>query len=210
MKNRIMTVNTVFVENLEDAVMDIEKFFEEQEKQEERVNCAIAMTKHCEGKKSTLIIGYEISNYNHIKQYYIEIWYDNNRTEGNFDYPIEVYKLSEDKEERRIALYAAIDVMNAAVRGEYETVEEDPKMVQLEEAIKEAVLTGETKIKYKPDGATRARRWVIYYMPHESGGVLKLKAVRQTYAEKAVVLNDLQWGIGEAAGELCDYLDEAV
>lgn len=206
MKNRIMTVNTVFVENLEDAVVNIEKFFEEHDD----INTEIAMTKYGNGKESSLAISYEISNYDNIKRYYIKVLYDNNRTEDSCDDPIQVYQLSQDKEERRIALYAALDVMNAAVRGEYETVEEDPKMVQLEEAIKEAVLTGETKIKYKPDGATRARRWVIYYMPHESGGVLKLKAVRQTYAEKAVVLNDLQWGIGEAAGELCDYLDEAV
>lgn len=87
---------------------------------------------------------------------------------------------------------------------------EDSKVAQLEEAIKEAILTGETKIKLKADGTTRGGRWVIYYTPHESGGILTLKAAGQTYAEKAVVLNDLSWGIVEAAGELRDYLDAVV
>lgn len=110
MKNKITTVNTVFVEDLEDAVVNIEKLFEEHD---------------------------------------------------------------------------------------------DPKVAQLEEAIKEAIFTGEAKINI-------GRRWVIYYIPHESGGILKLKAVGQTYAEKAVVLNDLEWGIGEAAGELCDYINAII
>ena len=197
MKKRIMTVNTVFVENLEDAVVNIEKFFEEHDDMRRE----IIMTKHANAKKTELIIGW--STLADTKWYYMEVWYDNNKIEGNFDYPIEVYKLSEDKEERRIALYAAIDIMNAALRGEYETVKDDPKVAQLEEAIKEAILTGETKINI-------GRRWVIYYIPHESGGILKLKATGQPYAEKAVVLNDLQWGIGEAAVELYEYLNAIV
>ena len=204
MKNRIMTVNTVFVENLEDAVVNIEKFFEEHDDMRRE----IIMTKHANAKKTELIIGW--STLADTKWYYMEVWYDNNKIEGNFDYPIQVYKLSEDKEERRIALYEAIDVMNAALRGEYETVKDDPKVVQLEEAIKEAILTGETKTKVEADGATRGCRWVIYYIPHESGGILKLKAVGETYAGKAVVLNDLQWGIGEAAAELYDYINAII
>ena len=204
MKNRIMTVNTVFVENLEDAVVNIEKFFEEHDDMRRE----IIMTKRANAKKTELIIGW--STLADTKWYYMEVWYDNNKIEGNFDYPIEVYKLSEDKEERRIALYAAIDIMNAALRGEYETVKDDPKVAQLEEVIKEAILTGKTKTKVEADGATRGRRWVIYYTPHESGGVLTLKAAGQTYAEKAVLLNDLEWGIGEAAGELCDYINATI
>lgn len=117
MKNKITTVNSVFVEDLEDAVVNTEKFFEEHD---------------------------------------------------------------------------------------------DPKAAQLEEAIKEAILTGEAKIKLKADGATRGGKWVIYYTPHKSGGILTLKAAGQTYAEKAVILNNLSWGIGEAAGELCDYLNGVV
>lgn len=197
MKNRIMTVNTVFVENLEDAVVNIEKFFEEHDDMRRE----IIMTKRANAKKTELIVGW--STLADTKWYYMEVWYDNNKIEGNFDYPIKVYKLSEDKEERRIALYAAIDIMNAALRGEYETVKDDPKVAQLEEAIKEAILTGETKINI-------GRRWVIYYTPHESGGILTLKAARQTHAEKAVILNNLSWGIGEAAGELYDYLNAIV
>lgn len=204
MKNRLMTVNTVFVENLEDAVVNIEKFFEEHDDMRRE----IIMTKHANAKKTELIVGW--STLADTKWYYMEVWYDNNKIEGNFDYPIEVYKLSEDKEERRIALYAAIDIMNAALRGEYETVKDDPKVAQLEEVIKEAILTGKTKTKVEADGATRGRRWVIYYTPHESGGVLTLKAAGQTYAEKAVLLNDLEWGIGEAAGELCDYINATI
>lgn len=87
---------------------------------------------------------------------------------------------------------------------------EDSKVAQLEEAIKEAILTGEAKIKLKADGATKGGKWVIYYMPHKSGGILTLKAAEQTYAEKAVVLNELSWGIGEAAGELCDYINAII
>lgn len=203
---RLMTVNTVYVDNLEDAVVKIEQFFNEHDD----IRRETIMAKCADGKKTELIVGWSSSA--DTKWYYMEVWYDNNKIEGNFDYPIEVYKLSEDKEERRIALYAAIDIMNAALRGDYEREEDDdPEITMLEEAIREAILMGEIKIKYKRQGDAdrKARTWKIFYQPQEGGGILKLKAARAAYVDKAIVITNLAWGIADVAVELYDYLEAA-
>ena len=201
MKNKLMTVNTVYAENLEDAVVNIEKFFDELDDTSRET----IMAKRANVQKTELVVGY--NNLGETKQYYIEVWYDNNKIVDNFEGAIEVYILSEDKEERRIALYAAIDDMNAALRGDYNL--DDIEIVKLEETIKESILFGETKFKYRRQGEAdrKARTWQLFYQPQEGGGILKLKAARQAYAEKAIILNDLSWGVAEAAGELYDYLE---